>query len=61
MFVLPQRARQAGWRGKGGGLGPRRWLSGLCQAAGALARADGTHVSDSLLLDFRKEEKKKFP
>lgn len=34
--------------GRGGGLGPRRWLSGLCQAVGALVRVDTTPVSDSL-------------
>lgn len=42
MFVLSQRARHAGWCGKGGGLGPRRLLSGLCQAVGVRARADRT-------------------
>lgn len=34
--------------GRGGGLGPRRWLSGLCQAVRALVRVDRTQVSDSL-------------
>lgn len=47
--------------GRGGGLGPSRWLSGLCPAVGALARVDGTHVSDSLAPWLQKRWKKKSP
>lgn len=44
--------------GRRGGLCPRRWLSGLCQAEAALTRADGTHVSDSCSLPSGKRKQK---